>query len=376
MPLLDACRKAGLVLLTVTLIGTAGAEDIKEGAEETKEKEPQYESGSILIPAASEQEPKRQEFSAHLADRYLTNGALAWSRSEGCISCHTNGSYLTVRGALTSRLGPPPVEVRSFFVEQVRKLTGTSGLKSDVTGTSTAYIALGLAEWDVHVTKSLSPETDQALRLMFSAQLENGSWFNQTCWPPLESSEFQVTTVAALAVATAPGWLAELDDDGLQEQVDKLKEYLQQTDPLNDYGRISLLWAATRIPALLTDVQKQAFIDMTWSHQRADGGWSIRTFAKPEDWGEGNRAERLRAEPEFDNPPSDGHMTGLAVLILRDAGMAVVDPRIQAAVNWLKTNQRESGRWWTRSLNNDSYHFITFSSTGYALLALAKCDAL
>ena len=108
MPLLDACRKAGLVLLTVTLIGTAGAE-------ETEEKEPQYESGSILIPAASEQEPKRQEFSAQLADRYLTNGALAWSRSEGCISCHTNGSYLTVRGALTSRLGPPPVEVRSFF---------------------------------------------------------------------------------------------------------------------------------------------------------------------------------------------------------------------------------------------------------------------
>jgi len=47
------------------------------------------------------------------------------------------------------------VEVRSFFVEQVGKLTGTSKLKSDFTGTSTAYIALGLAEWDVHVTKSL-----------------------------------------------------------------------------------------------------------------------------------------------------------------------------------------------------------------------------
>lgn len=115
---------------------------------------------------------------------------------------------------------------------------------------------------------------------------------------------------------------------------------------------------------------------MIWSHQRADGGWSIRTFAKPEGWGEGNRAEQLRAEPDFDNPPTDGHMTGLAVLVLRDAGVAVVDLRIQAAINWLKSNQRESGRWWTRSLNNDTYHFITFSSTGYALLALAKCDAL
>ena len=82
----------------------------------------------------------------------MTNGALAWSRSQGCVSCHTNGSYLAVRGALTSRLGPLPVEIRNFFVEQVGKLTGTSALKSNFTGTSTAYIALGLAEWDAHVT--------------------------------------------------------------------------------------------------------------------------------------------------------------------------------------------------------------------------------
>jgi len=69
-------------------------------------------------------------------------------------------------------------------------------------------------------------------------------------------------------------------------------------------------------------------------------------------------------------------MTGLAVIVLRDAGIPADDKRIQAAVHWLKTNQRESGRWWTRSLNTDTYHFITFSSTGYSLLALAKCGEL
>ena len=81
---------------------------------------------------------------------------------------------------------------------------------------------------------------------------------------------------------------------------------------------------------------------------------------------------KLTIEPKSD-PPSDRHMTGLAVMVLRDAGVPADDKRIQAAVHWLKTNQRESGRWWTRSLNTDTYHFITFSSTGYALLALAKC---
>ena len=42
----------------------------------------------------------------------------------------------------------------------------------------------------------------------------------------------------------------------------------------------------------------------------------------------------------------------------------------------MKQNQRESGRWWTRSLNNDSSHFITYSGTAYPLLALGLCGEL
>ena len=115
---------------------------------------------------------------------------------------------------------------------------------------------------------------------------------------------------------------------------------------------------------------------MVSKHQRPDGGWSIRTFAVPEQWGEGNRAEKLRSEPEFANPPSDGHMTGLAIIALRKAGLASTDPQLQRGISWLLRNQRESGRWWTRSLNTDDWHFVTYSGTLYPLLALALCDAL
>jgi squalene-hopene/tetraprenyl-beta-curcumene cyclase len=115
---------------------------------------------------------------------------------------------------------------------------------------------------------------------------------------------------------------------------------------------------------------------MVWHNQREDGGWSIRSFGKPEEWGSGNRAEKLKAEMEFMNPPSDGHQTGLAVIVLRDAGVPAEDARIQKAVKWLLTHQRQSGRWWTRSLNTDGPHFITYSGTAYPLLALAKCNAL
>jgi squalene-hopene/tetraprenyl-beta-curcumene cyclase len=52
------------------------------------------------------------------------------------------------------------------------------------------------------------------------------------------------------------------------------------------------------------------------------------------------------------------------------------DARIQRAIEWLLKNQRASGRWWTRSLNTDEWHFITYSGTCYALLALASYDAI
>ena len=115
---------------------------------------------------------------------------------------------------------------------------------------------------------------------------------------------------------------------------------------------------------------------MICQHQRPDGGWSIRTIALPEQWGRGNRAEKLRSEPEFADPPSDGHMTGLAIVALRKAGVPSSDPRIQRGISWLLNNQRASGRWWTRSLNTNGWHFITYSGTLYPLLALALCDAL
>ena len=74
--------------------------------------------------------------------------------------------------------------------------------------------------------------------------------------------------------------------------------------------------------------------------------------------------------------PSDGHMTGLALLVLIDSGVNIHDKRIQRGVEWLLANQRESGRWWTKSLNTNHYHFITYSATAYALGVLHKTGRL
>jgi squalene-hopene/tetraprenyl-beta-curcumene cyclase len=336
----------------------------------------QYEFGEIRIPVASADEPVREELSVQAAVKYLEEGARAWNGARGCVSCHTNGTWMLVRPALSGTLGPPPDETRQPFVAALDSLAETDSeeLHKSTRPAQVIYVAAGLAEWDRHVTGRLSKESAEALELMFSIQLPTGTWGALDCWPPYESDAFHLATVAAMGVAAAPGWLEDLDDPGLSVRVDRLKRYLRTTEPPHDYGRLLLLWAAARMPDLLREEQRRELIERVWTHQRPDGGWSIRTFADPEQWGRGNRAAKLRNEPEFADPPSDGHLTGLAIVVLREAGIEADDPRIRRGVEWLRRNQRISGRWWTRSLNTDRWHFITYSGTAFPLWALDLCE--
>jgi squalene-hopene/tetraprenyl-beta-curcumene cyclase len=341
----------------------------------------QYKFEQITIPRASGDEAKRPDVSLALASEYLEQGSVAWNGEKKCVSCHTNGTYMVTRPALSDSLGQPPETTRQFFLASLTQLQEEKRdrLKQSTRPAQVIYVAAGLAEWDAHVSNVLSAETERALELMFEIQSENGTWGALNCWPPFESDSYHEATVAAMAAATAPGWLqkvASSDKQELKMAVERLKTYLQNENPPHDYSRTLLLWANSRMPSLLTPEKKQELIDGLRKHQRADGGWSIRTFAAPEAWGGGNRAEKLKSEPEFADPDSDGHMTGLAIIVLREAGVAADDASIQKGIEWLKVNQRESGRWWTRSLNTDSWHFITYSGTAYPLLALQMCDAI
>jgi squalene-hopene/tetraprenyl-beta-curcumene cyclase len=366
-----------LLLASLIMAAVTAAASGAEAGSATAPKA-QYQFESITIPPARADEPKRPAVSAALAETYLRDGALAWKGSKNCISCHTTGLYLSTRPALAPYLGAPMAEMREFFVSELKEFQEMSAqaIQQRTKPAQVIYLAAGLAEWDAHLTRRLSPETGEALKLMLSLQQTNGSWAALDCWPPYESDAYHLATMAAMAVGTAPGWLAEKHSAQEAAGLARLKEYLRTTPPLHDYSRVLLLWASTRLPGLLTPAQQKDLLGMVSRRQQPDGGWSIRSFAAPEAWGGGNRAAKLRAEPDFDRPPSDGHQTGLALIVLRDAGIGVDDPRIQRGVKWLKENQRESGRWWTRSLNTDTFHFLTYSGTAFPLLALAKCGEL
>lgn len=337
----------------------------------------QYAYEDISIPAASEEEATRA-FSADAAFDYIEKGAVAWTKKRGCVSCHTNGTNLLTTPSLVRYGGKVNEEMRRFFVQELEEDESESDLEKLRAGlrpTKIAYIAAGLAQWDQHLSKERSAETERALKLMFRAQADDGSYSNLECWPPLESSAYHGATVAMMAVAAVPGWI-ETAGPEVESKFEKLITYLRTTSPANDYQRTLLLWAASRHADLLDPSRMDALRSMIRKHQQEDGGWSIRSFASPEAWGNGDRAEKLRAEPDFAKPLSDGHMTGLAVIVLRESGVPIEDPQVQKGIRWIKSNQRESGRWWTRSLNTDKHHLITYSGTAYPMLALSLCEEL
>ena len=337
---------------------------------------PQYESGDIKIVAARADEPMRESFSLTAAKEYLAESSQAWTEKRNCVSCHTNGTFMQLAPSL-GRLFTEQVEShRKFFLLESSKFqrAPASAIKTGLKPTQLAYVASGLAAYD-ETKGQLSPETKATLDLMLTVQSEDGSYSNLDCWPPFESSSYHGATVAAMALATAPGYLSQVNE-AQQKQIEVLQNYLQKTKPPHDYGRLLLLQVGMKWKGLISDEIQQETIAMILKHQQKDGGWAMRTFATPETWGGGSRKDKLNAEPNKDAPASDGHQTGLAIMLLRESGTPADHPAIRAGIKWIKSNQRESGRWWTRSLNTDGPHFITYSGTFYPLRALQLCGEL
>ena len=127
-----------------------------------------------------------------------------------------------------------------------------------------------------------------------------------------------------------------------------------------------LLWADTYRGGWLSPTERKDLLDELLALQHEDGGWSLATLG---DW------RRADGSPQ-DVTTGDGYATGLAIVLARRSDISVSDERLVKAVHWLKTNQRASGRWFTRSLHKDSRHYMTHAGTNMALLALATCDAL
>jgi squalene-hopene/tetraprenyl-beta-curcumene cyclase len=302
-------------------------------------------------------EPLARQFSAAKTAEYLDGVGVGWTRERKCITCHTNMPYLTARPLLPGDDGWK--EVRKFLEDDVKSWSNGGKPRGEAFVVVTAF---ALAFNDAQKTGKLHDTTRAALDRMWEGQKKTGEWNWIKCdWPPLEHDDYYGATLAALATGIAPDGYANTDQ--AKAGIAKLKSYFKKTPAPDLHHAAMLLWASTKIDGLLTAAEQKKTIAALKEKQHKDGGWCLPSL--------GNYHRRDEAKtPNDPNATSDGYGTGFTTYILLQAGVKQTDPAIASAMKWLKSNQRESGRWFTRSLNNDKAHYITNAGTAFCVLAL------
>jgi squalene-hopene/tetraprenyl-beta-curcumene cyclase len=319
-------------------------------------------------------EPRAKVLSLARSAEFLDGVTLTWIKERKCASCHTGFPYLLARSMLGDPQAPALVKVRRFFEDRVANwdkggkgvgyLKGSGSLEISEGVTEVVAIAATLALHDAQATGKLHPRTRQALDRMWELQQPDGSWtWNKTRLAPLEHDNYYGAVYAALGVGHAPERYAQ--SDVAKEGLARLKEYFRKNPPPDLHHKTWLLWASLPLDGLMSPSERKETIKDLEALQRDDGGWSLPSLGEWKRWD--GKANDKQA-------PSDGYATGLVLYVLRQAGIpATADPARRGA-NWLKTNQRASGRWFTRSLNRDRTHYISHAGTAFAVMALKACE--
>lgn len=319
----------------------------------------------IAAPTAnSPDEPLASAPSLGKAAAFLDGVALDWTRSRQCGTCHTNYAYMLSRPALREFESSAMPEIRAFFESRVAHWDDAGEKAKPRWDTEVVATAAALALNDAATTGRLHPLTRKALDRAWTLQRPDGSWNWLKCaWPPYEHDDYYGAVFAALGVGHAPEGYAR--SESAAKGLEKLRTYLRKNPPPDLHHKTYLLWASLRLEDLMTPEARAETIKQLRDLQRPDGGWNLPSL------GNWNRHDK---SPNKKDAPSDGYGTGFVIYVLRQAGVAAADPAIARGVTWLKKNQRESGRWFTRSLSTDKFHYITNAGSGFAVMALKACE--
>ncbi|MBY0524332.1 MAG: terpene cyclase/mutase family protein [Gemmataceae bacterium] len=311
----------------------------------------------------SADEPMAPKLSLAKSAEFLDAVNVNWTSDKKCGTCHTNYPYLMARPVLKEGAMAGHDEVRKFFEERIAGWETDKGKPR--WDTEVVATAATLAFNDAHTTGKLHPLTKKALDKMWTLQQKNGAWNWLKCtWPPFEHDDYYGAVFVAVCVGHAPDNYAA--SDSAKDGMAKLRDYLQKTPAPDIHHKAWLMWASLKLDGLMTKEQREQTVKELLALQRPDGGWNLPSLG---DW-KGKDPNHVIDK----NAPSDGYGTGFVVHVLRQAGVPAKNEAIQKGVKWLQTNQRESGRWYTRSLNTDKHHYITNAGTAYAILALKACE--
>jgi squalene-hopene/tetraprenyl-beta-curcumene cyclase len=301
-------------------------------------------------------EPLREKFSLPAAVQFLDAVALTWHKQHNCFACHSDYVFLLARPAVN------PQASAHATVRQALEHLAENPRQTDYASTEAVMVASILAQNDAATTGKLHPATRKALDRIWALQREDGGWtWMKNNEPPSEVDDQYGVAMAAIGVSVAPDGYS--NTPAAQKGLEKIRQYLRNNPPANVHQRAMRLLASLRVDGIMTEAERTEVVARLSALQKPDGGWGLATL--------GNWKRSDGKDQDYES--SDGYGTGFVIYVLRCAGAAPEDPRIQKGIAWLKTHQRASGRWFTRSMTRDHVHLLTNSGTAYAILALALC---
>jgi squalene-hopene/tetraprenyl-beta-curcumene cyclase len=319
------------------------------------------------LPVISADEPKAAHFSAENAARYLDRSALNWVKTKKCATCHTNLFYMAARPALRSIL-PDSGEVRGFY-EDYRTVRWRKNRPTEAAGFWPIVVGTGLTFNDAQTTGKLSDIAREVLDMMWTTQRVDGGWNWPHCdYAPMEIDDHYGVTLAALTVGIAPGDYAKTPQS--RAGVEKVRTYFKNNPPKSLHHRAMLAWCSVRIDGIATEPERQQTLAELLALQLDDGGWSTASFLT--DW----KGLTRRDGKALNTRTSDGYGTGLVMVIARELGVAADDKRLRRGIQWIRANQRESGKWFTQSPVKDAGNLISNAGTAFIVLALEACGEL
>ena len=311
----------------------------------------------------SDKEPLAETVSLARGACFLDTVPVNWTRTRKCGTCHTNYAHMMAGPMVEKPASKELLEVRAFFEARVAGWNKPDKSAKPIHEGEIVATAAALAFNDAASTGKLHPLTRAALDRVWTVQRPDGAWNWFDCdLPPMEDDDYYGTALAATAVGHAP------DDykstEAARKGIEKLRGYLRATPAPNLHHRALLLWASTRTDGLMEATEREQTVADLLAKQRPNGGWSLTSLG---------RFERRDGTPNPEDAPGDGYGTGFVVYVLRQSGMPATAEPISRAIAWLKSHQRASGRWFTRSPTLNTNHYITHAGTAYALMALAAC---
>jgi squalene-hopene/tetraprenyl-beta-curcumene cyclase len=312
---------------------------------------------------ASEDEPFLKHYSETKAREFLDDTALKWARQNRCGTCHTTISYLMARpligGAGDHAAWDEVRETVKIFAAD--RIQNQLPLAAFIAGTTAAGLAVG----DRASGRELQPDTRALLDYLWASQESDGAWpiRQEGMLPFLERDRSYLAFMVALAVGYASDRYYE--DASATAGFIKLQGFIRRSLPTNVHDKAVLLWTSVRTPGILTDQEKSDYEHSLLALQKKDGGWALPALGS---W------PRHDGAPNDPQGESDGYATSLAALVLCQRGYGITDSHVKRALGWIQQHQRESGRWYTRSLYSDRFqNYLSNMGTAYAVMALNSC---